>query len=211
MLPGPWSRTLTILSSPQKYSPIKMAQRTVQVGDLTQITVEGQAYNFPITSIDSQGIQAGSYLIIPQGTNWQVQGYALPHTVSFLPAPSIRDKITPFLDEARMLSGREITLKKGPRFISLVYQDGGFEYTFARVDKETGDVYSQSGSKPHDKSLWWEGAHQCRGSDCQSTESRKATSRADLFVLIHLPSLEGDAFLIQCIDPMLQARLVDVS
>lgn len=122
-----------------------MAQRTVQVGDIAQITVQGQAYNFPITSIDSQGIHAGSYVIVPQGTSWQVQGYTLPHTVSFLLSPSVRDKIIPFLEEARKLSGRDITLKEGPRFISLV---DGFGYTFARVDKETGDVYSQSGSKP---------------------------------------------------------------
>ena len=123
-----------------------MAQRTIQVGDIAQITVQGQVYNFPITSIDSQGIHAGSYMIVPQGSTWQVQGYTVPHTIAFFSAPSVRDKIVPFLEEARRLSGKEITLKEGPRFISLVYPDGNFEYTFARVKKETGDVYSQSGS-----------------------------------------------------------------
>lgn len=58
------------------------------MGDIAQVTVQGQAYNFPITRIDSQGIHAGSYLIVPQGISWQVQEYALPHTVSFHPAPT---------------------------------------------------------------------------------------------------------------------------
>lgn len=124
-----------------------MAQRTVQEGDIAQITVQGQAYNLPVISVSPQVIHAGSYMIVPQGITWQVQGYTIPHTIAFYPAPSVRDKIVPFLEEARRLSGKEITLKEGPRFISLVYPDGNFEYTFARVEKETGDVYSQSGSQ----------------------------------------------------------------
>lgn len=124
-----------------------MSQRTIQVGDTAQITIQGQSYNSPIASIDSLGIHAGSYIIVPQGTTWQVQGYTVPHTIAFFPKPSVGDKIIPFLEEARRLSGKEITLKEGPRFISLVYQNGNFEYTFARVERETGDVYSQSGSQ----------------------------------------------------------------
>lgn len=71
-----------------------MSQRTVQVGDSVEVIVQGQAYNFTIIKIDSKGIHTGSYLIIPQGTSWQVQNYTLPHTVSFYPfeekAPSVK-------------------------------------------------------------------------------------------------------------------------
>lgn len=48
-----------------------MESRTVQVGD----NIQGQNYNFPITLIDSQGIHASTYIIIPQDNKWPVQSY----------------------------------------------------------------------------------------------------------------------------------------
>ena len=57
--------------------------RTVQPGDLTLISVGGQQFSFPITSIDSSGIHASEYTIIPLDNQWQVQGYHIPHTVTF--------------------------------------------------------------------------------------------------------------------------------
>lgn len=62
-----------------------MEPRTIQVGDIVQVTVQGQSYNFTIDMIDSQGIHASSYLIISQGNTWQVQNYPFPHTIAFFP------------------------------------------------------------------------------------------------------------------------------
>ena len=57
--------------------------RTIQLGDLALISVGGQQFSSPITSIDSSGIHASQYTIIPLNNQWQVQGYHLPHTVTF--------------------------------------------------------------------------------------------------------------------------------
>ena len=62
--------------------------RTIQVGDLALISVGNQQFSFPITSIDSSGIHTYEYIIIPVNNQWQVQGYPLPHTVSFHQAPA---------------------------------------------------------------------------------------------------------------------------
>ena len=62
--------------------------RTIQVGDLALITVGDQQFSFPITSIDSSGIYLPNYNIVSVNNQWQVQGYHVPHTVTFYEAPS---------------------------------------------------------------------------------------------------------------------------
>ena len=61
---------------------------TIQVGDLALITVGDQQFSFPIISIDFSGIHLSNYNIVSINNQWQVQGYHLPHTVSFYEAPS---------------------------------------------------------------------------------------------------------------------------
>jgi serine/threonine protein kinase len=61
-----------------------MAQHIVQIGDIAQVDILGQNYRFYITDVDSQGIHTGSYLIVPQGDIWQIQGYSLPHDITFV-------------------------------------------------------------------------------------------------------------------------------
>ena len=64
--------------------------RTIQVGDLALISAGDQQFPFPITSIDSSGIHASEYTIIPLDNQWQVQDYPIPHTVIFYQtSPSI--------------------------------------------------------------------------------------------------------------------------
>ena len=60
-------------------------ERTIQIGDIVQITVNGQNYNTNIDGIDSQGIHSQQYTIIPIENNWQVQNYPVQHTITFLP------------------------------------------------------------------------------------------------------------------------------
>jgi hypothetical protein len=62
-----------------------MESRTVQIGDIVQITVQGQNYNIPITLIDAQGIHTSDYVIVSHNNTWQVENYPLPHTVAFFP------------------------------------------------------------------------------------------------------------------------------
>lgn len=52
------------------------------------------------------------------------------------------------LEAARKISGKDIYIKEGPKWIHLNYREPhipGFEYTFARINKETGGIYSASG------------------------------------------------------------------
>ena len=105
-----------------------MAQRPVQVGDIVQIRVDGQNYHFPITSVDSQGIHASSYLIIPQNDIWQVQGYPLPHTVSFFPAPIQEETTQPPVYAIYSRTGpRRILMLLKPRSREVVYTPLGIE------------------------------------------------------------------------------------
>lgn len=121
--------------------------RPIQVGDIADVIVNDQTYSFPIKNIATEGISVPPYLIVQDGSIWKIQGYNIPHQVIF--RPNVFDELLDrFLQEAKSLSGRQLVLKTGPRFISLVYHDGGFEHTFARVEKLTGDVYSQSGQTP---------------------------------------------------------------
>ncbi len=53
-----------------------------------------------------------------------------------------------FLEEGRRLSGRDLNISSGPRFINVGYADNNRRYTYARIDKETGEIYSQSGNTP---------------------------------------------------------------
>ena len=57
-----------------------------------------------------------------------------------------------FVQEAESLSGAEVILRrsawKKKNMINLVYQDGDFTRVLARVDMDTGDIYSHSGNKP---------------------------------------------------------------
>ena len=62
--------------------------RTIQVGDFALISVGDQQFSFPITSIDSSGIYLPNYNIVSVNNQWQVQGYHVPHTVTFYEAPS---------------------------------------------------------------------------------------------------------------------------
>lgn len=64
-----------------------MEPRSIQVGDIVQVTVQNQNYYIPIDRIDNYGIHAQKYTIIPVGNNWQIQNYNIPHSVSFYPAP----------------------------------------------------------------------------------------------------------------------------
>ena len=53
-------------------------------------------------------------------------------------------------EEAEKLSGQNIYISEGPRFISLRYISitSGFDYTYARIEADTGDIYSHAGKKP---------------------------------------------------------------
>lgn len=71
-----------------------MEPRSIQVGDIVQITVNDQNYNIPIDRIDNYGIHAQKYTIIPVGNNWQVQNYNIPHSVSFFPGAIPEQKLS---------------------------------------------------------------------------------------------------------------------
>jgi hypothetical protein len=53
-----------------------------------------------------------------------------------------------FIEEAQRLTGKDILIADGTRFIILKYKSGNFEYIFARIEKGTGDIYSASGKTP---------------------------------------------------------------
>jgi hypothetical protein len=105
-----------------------MAQRTIKVGDIAQITVQGHTYNFPITNIDSRGIHTPSYLIISKGNIWQVSEYTVPHTVTFSsgepPVYAIYPREGP----------RKILLLLKPNSREVVYTPLGI--TFLKLDQQ---------------------------------------------------------------------------
>jgi hypothetical protein len=72
-----------------------MDSRSIQIGDIVQITVNEQHYNLTIDGIDSQGIHAQQYTIIPIGNDWQVQNYPIYHTITFLPGIDVTPE-TPY-------------------------------------------------------------------------------------------------------------------
>ena len=62
----------------------------------------------------------------------------------------MEEHICAFLSEAIKLSGRNLWIKTGRRFILLQYkyeENSPFVYTYARIENTTGDIYSQSGKK----------------------------------------------------------------
>jgi hypothetical protein len=62
-----------------------MEPRPLQVGDIVQVTVNGQNYIIPIERIDANGIHAQKYTIVPVGNIWQIQNYSVPHSLAFFP------------------------------------------------------------------------------------------------------------------------------
>jgi hypothetical protein len=66
--------------------------RSIQVGDIAEIIVNGASYNLPITNITHTEIIAGNYSLGHENGQWIVKGYNYPHIIQFKAGEEILGK-----------------------------------------------------------------------------------------------------------------------
>ena len=120
-------------------------------GRRVTITVDGISHDYLIREVRPEGYlisppgQDQYSLVVPVGDQLQVYAFNRPHTVQIV--SEFEDKLNSFIEEARRLSGEDIIAETGTRFINLVFtSEHNHKYIYARIEKATGDIYSQSGT-----------------------------------------------------------------
>lgn len=61
--------------------------RSIQIGDIAFINVDGQEYSLNIVDVRPTYIRAGEYILIPMGNDWIVQDYPKVHSIRFVGLP----------------------------------------------------------------------------------------------------------------------------
>lgn len=57
--------------------------RSVRVGDIAVVTIDGQEYSLGITDIHPTSINIGDYTLVPNNGSWVIRNYPTKHSINF--------------------------------------------------------------------------------------------------------------------------------